>query len=110
MFTKLKFFTIKNFHTYFLRLIAILLVATLFSNQMGIEWNSCDINNIEVTENFEIEIEEIESEKESEEKEFLHQISTSTKPNAKLFVDVSEHIENNYTFYHNIDSPPPELV
>ena len=57
-----------------------------------------DKNNIEVTENFEIEIEEIESEKESEEKEFLHQISTSTKPNAKLFVDVSEHIESNYIF------------
>ena len=106
----LKFFNIKNFHTYLLRLIAILLVATLFSNQIDLEWSACDIYNYEISENFEIELEETESDKESEEKEFLHQINTSTKPIAKLFVDVSEHIESNYTFYHNIDSPPPELV
>ena len=105
-----KFFSIKNFHTYLLRLIAILLVATLFSNQIGMVWNACDTYNYEISESFEIELEEIESDKESEEKEFLHLINTSTKPIAKLFVDVSEHIESNYTFYHNIDSPPPELV
>ena len=110
MFCILKFFTIKNFHTYILRLIAILLVATLFSNQIGPEWNPSDVYNYEISENFEFEVEEIQSDKESEEKEFLHQINTSTKPIAKLFVDVSEHIESNYTFYHNIDSPPPELV
>jgi hypothetical protein len=82
----------------------------LFSNQIGIEWNSIDTYNHEISENFEIEVEEIESEKESKDKEFLHQINNSAKPISKFFVTVSEHIENSYTFYHNIDSPPPELV